>query len=332
MIRGGFAVVAAGIALAAGAVADAATRSAIAVDPVLAQVPGSPAILRTDVAARVRAVTSPAVASQFTPAEVTANVLTELIGLDLDRGLAAQLHVAPDTAAAVAGLEAGVRGAGTDGAYQQQLIRSVSRGWAGTAVYALDTEIRRQLAAAEVARLTPVPIAELQAEYQASLGSYQHAHVQIITTPDLAVATRDASIARADPARFPALARADTDDDTHRTAGGDYGPSLARGQLFRNVDDAVFAAAPGAVLGPITVTQARPEYYVVHVVSVVDIPLSAVTAALSAQALAPTGSYLQAQLTLGRQRLAAGVSVAGDAGALSPQSLSVVPPDVTVAG
>ena len=319
-------VAAAGFALAVGAVADAATRSAAVVDPVLARVPGSPPILRADVAGRARAVTSPAVASQFTPAEVTANVLTELIGLDLDKQLANGLGVVPDARAAAENLAAGVRAAGTAAAYQQQLIRSPGKGWAGAEVYALDTEIRTQLAVAQARRLSPVPESELRAEYDASLGTYQHAHVQIITTPDLAIATRVAALARADPDRFPALARADTDDDTHRSAGGDYGPVLARGQLYADVDAAIFAAAPGAVLGPIAVAQARPEYYVVHVLGVVDIPLSAVIPALSAQVLAPDGSYVQGRLTAARQRLAAGVSVAPDAGTFSVRNLRVVPP------
>ena len=288
-----------------------------------ATVTGFAAVTDGDLATRVAAVDVGAVPAQFTPGQVAKMVLDELVGLDLDLAVARQWGITPDSAEVSRRLAAGLKANGGSSAYQQQLIRNPGLGWAGAQVYVEDSVLREQLAAAAVTRLTPVPSAELQALYQARLGAFQHAHVQIVTTASAAVAGLVATRAKADPASFPTLARRYTDDADHRAAGGDYGPALARGQLFASVDDAIFAAAPGAVLGPIAVQETPTEYYVVHVLSVTDIPLSTVTSQLSTIALNPSGDYVQNYLAAARAKLAGTVRVASGYGVWDPATLAV---------
>ena len=112
---------------------------------------------------------------------------------------------------------------------------------------------------------TTVDEAELRKQYQEKLASYSKAeerrasHILVALKPgasdaDKAAAKKKAEDlakqARANPAKFADLAKANSEDPGSAAQGGDLG-LFARGSMVKPFEDAVFAARPGDIVGPV---------------------------------------------------------------------------------
>ncbi len=117
----------------------------------------------------------------------------------------------------------------------------------------------------ETARLSasiPVSDAEIGAEYNANPQAYrkpEQIHARHILYKTNGTPAGDAvARARADAAArklkagadFAALAKAESEDPGSQASGGDLG-TFGRGQMVKEFEDAAFAAAPGAIVGPV---------------------------------------------------------------------------------
>ncbi len=110
-----------------------------------------------------------------------------------------------------------------------------------------------------------VDAAEVRAKYDADAGVYtqaeerQASHILIAVKPDASDADKAAAKqkaealaaqARANPAKFAELAKANSQDPGSAAQGGDLG-TFARGNMVKPFDDAVFAMKPGEIVGPV---------------------------------------------------------------------------------
>ena len=117
------------------------------------------------------------------------------------------------------------------------------------------------------ALLTQVAVTpeEVQAQYASAAKTYtqeeqrQAAHILIAVKPDAPEADRAAAKktaedlaarAKANPAKFPELAKQYSQDPGSAAQGGDLG-SNPRGTMVKAFDDAVFAMKPGEIAGPV---------------------------------------------------------------------------------
>lgn len=106
---------------------------------------------------------------------------------------------------------------------------------------------------------------ELRKAYEDKLASYGKAeerrasHILVALKPDMKEAERAAAKAkaeklladaRANPAKFAELAKANSEDQGSAAQGGDLG-FFARGSMVKPFEDAVFAAKDGDLLGPV---------------------------------------------------------------------------------
>lgn len=118
--------------------------------------------------------------------------------------------------------------------------------------------------------------AEVKTAYDANARQYttneerQAAHILITVKPDAkdeekAAAKKKAETllaqAKANPAKFAELAKANSQDPGSATQGGDLG-SFARGSMVKPFEDAVFAAKPGDIVGPV---QSDFGYHIIRV-------------------------------------------------------------------
>jgi len=110
-----------------------------------------------------------------------------------------------------------------------------------------------------------VDAAEVRQAYDERLASYGKAeerrasHILVAAKPDMKEAEREAAKARAEklaaqaratPAKFAELAKANSEDQGSAQQGGDLG-AFARGSMVKPFEDAVFAAKEGDIIGPV---------------------------------------------------------------------------------
>ena len=110
-----------------------------------------------------------------------------------------------------------------------------------------------------------VDAAEVRKAYDERLASYGKAeerrasHILVAVKPDMKEAEREAAKARAEklaaqaratPAKFAELAKANSEDQGSAQQGGDLG-AFARGSMVKPFEDAVFAAKEGDIIGPV---------------------------------------------------------------------------------
>ena len=110
-----------------------------------------------------------------------------------------------------------------------------------------------------------VDAAEVRKAYDERLASYGKAeerrasHILVAAKPDMKDAERDAAKAKAEklaaqaraaPAKFAELAKANSEDPGSAQQGGDLG-SFARGSMVKPFEEAVFAAKEGDIVGPV---------------------------------------------------------------------------------
>ncbi|HVF63999.1 MAG TPA: SurA N-terminal domain-containing protein [Casimicrobiaceae bacterium] len=110
-----------------------------------------------------------------------------------------------------------------------------------------------------------VDAGDLKKQYDANIANYTKAeersasHMLVAVKPDAkdeekAAARKKAEglarDARANPAKFAELAKANSEDPGSASQGGDLG-SFARGSMVKPFEDAVFGAKPGEIIGPI---------------------------------------------------------------------------------
>ena len=121
-----------------------------------------------------------------------------------------------------------------------------------------------------------VDAAEVRKQYDANLANYTKAeersaaHILVALKPgatdsDKAAAKAKADAlakqARANPAKFADLAKANSEDPGSAAQGGDLG-SFARGSMVKPFEDAVFAAKVGDIVGPV---ESEFGYHVIRV-------------------------------------------------------------------
>ncbi|HVE50669.1 MAG TPA: SurA N-terminal domain-containing protein [Casimicrobiaceae bacterium] len=112
---------------------------------------------------------------------------------------------------------------------------------------------------------TPVDAEELKRQYQSNLPNYtkpeerRASHILVAVKPgakddDKAAAKKKAEelarAARANPAKFAELAKANSEDPGSSAQGGDLG-TFARGSMVKPFEDAAFAAKQGEIVGPV---------------------------------------------------------------------------------
>ena len=121
--------------------------------------------------------------------------------------------------------------------------------------------------------------ADVRKQYDDNLKSYskaeerQASHILVAVKPGASdaekAAARDkaerlAKEVRAAPARFADVARANSEDPGSSAQGGDLG-TFARGSMVKAFEDAVFAAKPGEIVGPV---ETEFGYHVIRVASI----------------------------------------------------------------
>jgi peptidylprolyl isomerase len=112
----------------------------------------------------------------------------------------------------------------------------------------------------EIAAKAQVAPAEVEAFYKANPQAFERVTLsQIVVKPGEGPDAEAKAEARAkalakkaskDPAKFADLAKAETDDPLGKNRGGDLG-EVQPGALLPELEQAAFAAKPGAVLGPV---------------------------------------------------------------------------------
>jgi peptidyl-prolyl cis-trans isomerase D len=130
-----------------------------------------------------------------------------------------------------------------------------------------------------LAAKTAVEPAEVRKHYDDNLKNYSKpeerraSHILVALTPDAkpddrAAAKKKAETllaqARANPAKFADLAKANSEDQGSAQQGGDLG-SFARGSMVKAFEDAAFAAKPGDIVGPV---ETEFGYHVIRVTGV----------------------------------------------------------------
>lgn len=130
-----------------------------------------------------------------------------------------------------------------------------------------------------IAAQVSVEPAELRKQYEANLASYTKAeersasHILVALKPganddDKAAAKKKAEAlaqqARANPAKFAELAKANSEDPGSAAQGGDLG-AFARGSMVKAFEDAVFAAPVGDIVGPV---ESEFGYHVIRVTKI----------------------------------------------------------------
>ncbi len=125
-------------------------------------------------------------------------------------------------------------------------------------------------------KVTPEEVRKQYDENQKQFGQAEErsaAHILIAVKPDAAAADQAAAKkqaedllaqARAAPAKFGELAKANSQDPGSATQGGDLG-SIARGAMVKPFDEAVFAAKTGDIVGPV---QTEFGYHVILVTGI----------------------------------------------------------------
>ncbi|MCA1825096.1 MAG: peptidylprolyl isomerase [Frankia sp.] len=104
--------------------------------------------------------------------------------------------------------------------------------------------------------------AQITALYRRNIDRYQEFHVAHILVSNAALATRLVADARRDPRQFAALARRYSTDTSNKAKGGDLGTGPA-GRFVAAFRDAVLAARPGSIVGPV---KTEFGYHVVRVI------------------------------------------------------------------
>ena len=121
--------------------------------------------------------------------------------------------------------------------------------------------------------------AEVRKQFDANIASYSKAeersaaHILVAAKPDASADEKAAAKkkaeglvrdAKANPAKFADLAKANSEDPGSAAQGGDLG-SFAKGSMVKPFEDAVFAAKRGDILGPV---ETDFGYHVIHVTGV----------------------------------------------------------------
>jgi len=266
---------------------------------------GDTRITTDELARRTTAVYTGPVAQQLARPDVQRLVLGELVGLAVDERLATRDGVTV-TQQQVDQLVA--RGVSQTGGLPQLQLALLTSNPSQPAFAGADTYFRDALLLDGLLKQrapTTVPEQALRDLYRQQEGQFRNAHLAHIMLADQPTAQTVAVKAKAAPATFAALAEQYSTDTATKDKGGDQG-TQPKGTFTAAVEDAVYAASPGAVLGPLAV---NGGFEVVQVVSVVDRSFEAARAELEAAAKDPQSPYTQGLLSQAR---------AAEAGSLHP--------------
>jgi parvulin-like peptidyl-prolyl isomerase len=211
------------------------------------------------------------VALSATRVQVQDEVLHRMLDNAIDERIAAQLGLPEPTASEVRDyvgrLEQQLGGpdALAQAAAQQGIYMS-----AATITQYFAQYLREQKIAQQLFTENPPRDAILQSLYTSNLQVFVNQQSQIVLVKDKATADTVKAQAVADPATFGDLVTRYSIDKTTKANGGDTGQQ-PKGTYDSALEDAIFAAKPGEVLGPV---QTAAGYYVVKVMSVTDTPFA----------------------------------------------------------
>ena len=216
-------------------------------------------------------------AQSFTRAQVQQIALNNIIQKSVIARVAADLGISPPPSGtvdqAIASLEGQLGGEGAliQAAAQQQILLSPS-----TIHDFFSQQLLQEAVASTLIRRTPPSEAELHQLYQSDGATYQSEHSADILVKTEALASQIKAQLDADPSKFAGLAKQYSIDAATKDNGGDQG-TQPRGNLDSSLEDAVFAAKPGTIIGPI---QGQLGYYVAKVFAVTSIPYAKARAAI----------------------------------------------------
>ena len=237
--------------------------------------------------------------TQVTKEDFQRQKLTTFVLTQLDEKIASSMGVVvtdQDVAAARSALEEQLGGPA------QLTNAALTQGGIGPTE--LETFLRRE---AIESKLVPVLLAStppsetyLMSQFASAVAMTDSADVDIITVSDPALAASIYAQVKADPSKFAALAKADSTDTATASAGGDQG-TQSRGYYPPDIDDAIYAAQPGAILGPLTSLSTTDGttvlYNVVKVVTVKATDYATDRASLLAAAELPSSTYAMGLIT-----------------------------------
>lgn len=219
-------------------------------------------------------------ALSFTRAQVQQYALNGILAQAVYDRAAADLRITPPPASVVdqtiAQLEVQLGGeAGLiQAAAQQQVLLSHA-----TMHEFFARQLEQQALASELIKRTPPPESFLRAAYAANIATYQSESSSFILVKTQALAEQIKGQLAADPSRFAALAKQYSTDAATKDNGGNAG-NQPRGTLDPTLEDAIFAAKDGAIIGPI---KTQLGYYVVKVGTITDVPYAKARARLLQQ-------------------------------------------------
>ncbi len=222
-------------------------------------------------------------------------VLSELVGLAVDERLAARNGVTVPSADVDSALGRASTAAGGASQLQLQLItQSGAPAYSGADIYVRDALLLQGV----LTKLVPatVPESALRQLYVQQAGQFRNAHLAHIVVADRATAELVLTKAKAAPDSFAALAAKYSTDQATKATGGDEG-TQPRGTFTPTVEDAVYAAKPGDVIGPLEV---NGGVEVIKVISVVDRSFEQARAELERAARMPQSPYVLSLLTAAR--------------------------------
>ena len=200
----------------------------------------------------------------ITHAAAQQQALTQIITTAIDDRIAANLKITAPPASVV---EQGVQQleqqyGGLDGLLQAAARANVVLSAATLPTY-VSSELRKNAIETTLFDKQAPPDSYLESIYQANLSIFQTQHSDRIVVKTQDEAKQIKAQLDADPTKFAALAKQDSIDTATKAKGGDNGGE-ARGTIDSAVESAIFAAKPGALLGPI---EGQAGWYVVKVLS-----------------------------------------------------------------
>lgn len=247
----------------------------------------------------------PGAKEQLQRADVQRRILTELVGLQVDERLAARNGVAITQQQVDQLLQRGISQTGGAQQLQLQLLTGQQPvpAFAGADVYFRDALLLDGL----LTKLAPaeVPEAALRDFYAQQEGTFRNAKTAHIVVADRATADTVVAAAKAKPDSFPALVTQYSTDAATKQTGGDQGVQ-PRGTFTAAVEDAIYAARPGDIVGPI---ESNGAFEVIKVESVTNRSFEQVRDQLARAAREPQSPYTQMLLTQARTEEAARLRV-----------------------
>ncbi|HVV77051.1 MAG TPA: peptidylprolyl isomerase [Mycobacteriales bacterium] len=208
-----------------------------------------------------------------------------------------------------------VQQAGSLQSLQQQAAESVGVTAAQLPGLIRLTVLQQKLSDALIANLPATP-AQLAAEYQKDIDQFDQIDVAQIAVSSKSLATHILSLARKNPASFPALAHKYSQDQASAAKGGEVG-LVGRSQVVSLLGSA------RTKIGTMQLLHSQGEYLVLHLISRHTIPLSQATSQLKSALFASEATTLL-QKAINAEATRLGVHVSPRYGRWDPTTQTVL--------